>query len=283
MYDLNTSDKIRFDIGIVTAVETEFKPIFDKMKLYGEVKEFLENEGTKAEKKFYYGKLRGQNCILSVAGIGTEDAAICTERMIDKYNAERIINVGSAGTNLESKVNVGDCVISDKCVRFDVDISIIPEYKKGSYEKGADPFYNANPNLVEFAYEAGNKINLPCHIGTIITGNSFINDPVKKKETLEEFGALCDEMEGAAVAKCCTERQIPFVVIRCISDKPVKKEEVMYYNHFDDAAKRCADLVEGMMVLLTKQKNRDIIEKIKKDVNKIKTSKIENKRLDFEI
>jgi adenosylhomocysteine nucleosidase len=264
---------LKYDVGIITAVKSEFEAIYDRMKQYGDIRVFTNDEGTKAEKKFFCGKIKGQNCVLSMSGVGTEDAAICTERMINDYKVDRILNVGSAGTNVESKVKVGDCVISSQCVRFDVDLTILPEHRKGSYEKGADPFIKANQTLVDLACAAGDESRVPYHVGTVVTGNSFINDPTEKRKILEEFDALCDEMEGASIAKYCANRGISFVVIRCISDKPIKKENVMYYEHFENASKRCAVIVESFCGLLTKEKNKDIFEKLKEDLGKIQTQK----------
>jgi adenosylhomocysteine nucleosidase len=257
----------RSDLGIVTAVKTEFNAVLDKMKQNGNIKRFFEDEGTKAEKIFCVGRLGGQDCVLSMAGVGTEDAKVCTERMINKYGAQRIINVGSAGTNAESKVNIGDCVISRECVRFDVDITVIDGYKKGSYEKYASPFIKANEELVDLAKKASDTLKIPYHVGTVMTGNIFINNPEQKRKTMDEFGALCDEMEGASVAKYCAAKGVPFVVIRCISDKPTKQEEVMYYNHYEDAANRCAKVAEKFSEVLKKERNKDLIHKLKRDVD----------------
>jgi adenosylhomocysteine nucleosidase len=148
-------------------------------------------------------------------------------------------------------------------------LTIFPDHKKGSYKKGVDPFVKANKTLVKLALEAGKANNIPCYVGTVVTGNSFINEPLLKKETIKYFEGLCDEMEGASVGKFCSDRGVPFVVIRCISDKPEKKENLMYNKHYKDAAKRCAIIVESFCGALAKEKNKDVIEKLKEDMSKI--------------
>lgn len=277
---LDNYKKQNYDLGIVTAVKGEFNAILEKMSKYDKVQTFVEDKNTNAEKKFFVGSLNGQKVVLSMSGVGTEDAAICTERMVNKFNVNRIVNVGSAGTNKESVVNLGDCIISEKSVRFDVDLSIFPEYKKGTFDKYSEPFIYAEKSMIEKAIEVCKEKRIPFHKGTVITGNSFINDPKRKKDTIEEFGALCDEMEGASVARYCSNRDIPFVVIRCISDKPIEKENVMYFKYYNETAQRCAEIVEGMSRLLSKDKNRDIILKMKNDIEKLKSvDKIKENKL----
>ena len=54
--------------------------------------------------------------------------------------------------------------------------------------------------------------------GTIASGDQFISDSKKKSFIIENFHPECVEMEGTAIAQTCYKNQVPFVIIRCMSD-----------------------------------------------------------------
>ncbi len=69
------------------------------------------------------------------------------------------------------------------------------------------------------------------YIGDIASGDQFFSDEKRKKQLLENIPTvLCVEMEGAAVAQVCYENEIPFTIIRTISDAAGKG------SHIDFAA-----------------------------------------------
>jgi adenosylhomocysteine nucleosidase len=56
--------------------------------------------------------------------------------------------------------------------------------------------------------------------GLIVTGDQLIADADLRNTLGREIpDALCVEMEGAAVAQVCYERDVPLIVVRTISDK----------------------------------------------------------------
>ena len=56
------------------------------------------------------------------------------------------------------------------------------------------------------------------HSGRICSGDQFISDKAAKERIVSEFGGLCCEMEGAAVAQVCTLNNVSFLILRAISD-----------------------------------------------------------------
>ena len=68
--------------------------------------------------------------------------------------------------------------------------------------------------------------------GRVCSGDQFVADSAKKRRLGEDFGALCCEMEGAAVAQVCAMNAVPFVLIRAISDKADDLGHLSYQGLF---------------------------------------------------
>ena len=89
--------------------------------------------------------------------------------------------------------------------------------------------------------------------GRICSGDQFIASASQKEKIVSNFGGLCCEMEGAAVAQVCFLNKVPFVVIRAISDSAEEESGVSFETFLKTAAKRCASVVQEMTASLTDQ------------------------------
>lgn len=194
--------------------------------------------------KFYTGRINGQDCVVSKSGVGKVNAARSTQLMIDRYNPDFIINIGSAGA-LEPRLDIGDIVISDSCIQHDVDITAFGHPK--GYIAGVR-YLQADPELVEKCRKAIEKTvdnKYKTYIGIVASGDQFISSMDKKKELHEEFNAWCAEMEGAAIAHVCHLCEVPFVVIRSISDKALPGNNIEFREFLVLSAERCAQFIDA--------------------------------------
>jgi len=139
--------------------------------------------------------------------------------MINKFAPRAIINLGVAGAASDA-LNIGDVVVSQNLVQHDVDVS--PFYQPGQVP-GLEILLPADDDLIKMAFDACNTVfdglANTAHIATIATGDIFVHDRAVKQHISNAFDAYCVEMEGAAIAQVCHLMEIPFVVIRAISDK----------------------------------------------------------------
>ncbi len=222
-------------IGIIGAMKEEVDAILAIME--DRVK--LEHYGV----KFHTGKINGKDCVVCKSGVGKVNAARSTQIMVDRFDPEYIINVGSAGA-LEPSLEIGDIVISDSCIQHDADITAFGHPK--GYIAGIR-YIEADAGLIQ---QCKNAIELSVdhkyhiYIGTVASGDQFISSEEKKKELHEEFGAWCAEMEGAAIAHVCHLCDKPFVVIRSISDKSVKGNAIEFREFLELSAARCAHFID---------------------------------------
>lgn len=170
----------------------------------------------------YTGELSGHNVILTQSGVGKVNAAIGAQYIIDKYKPDIIINTGIAG-GIAPELKVCDIVIGVELVQHDFDVSAIG-YARGYMCTGTEPdkptVFSSDEILIRKYEEAAEKAipRVKLHKGLIASGDVFISDNNRKKEIRNIFNAAAVEMEGAAIAQCASKNEIPFIIIRAISD-----------------------------------------------------------------
>lgn len=197
-------------IGIIAAMEEEFSLLLGN----------LENAATTAFGQFTYhtGLIDGMEVALLLSGIGKVNAAVGTTLLLDKFKPDYLVNTGVAG-GVSDEVQIGDVVISSEACHYDADATAF-KYKIGQIPQMPST-YTADRLLSRLAEKAGNSCNnITIHHGPILSGDSFIHTPQQVAYLDEHFpGVMAVEMEGAAVAQTTFLFDVPFVLIRSISDK----------------------------------------------------------------
>ena len=167
------------------------------------------------------GSFQGVPLALAQRGNGKVNAAICTQMLIDRYAPRALVFSGVAG-GLLPNMAIGDLVIASHLIQFDVDLTAFGR-RHGELPDG-DRMIEADPALVQAAADAfdaafPDPATAPSlMIGTVVSGDRFIQDNDSLRWLQREFSALATEMEGAAVGYTCGLNGLPFVVIRGLSD-----------------------------------------------------------------
>ena len=201
----------------------------------------------KAGMEFYDGTLSGTPAVVVVCGVGKVNAAMCTQILCDCFGVTHIVNTGVAGS-LCAELDIGDFVISTCAIHHDFDCSAInPAYVVGQVPGLSVRAFPADQELTACACRAAQSVYPDhCRSGIIASGDQFVGDKLQKQRIVEHTGALCTEMEGAAIAHTAWRNQIPFVIIRAISDKADDSAQMDYPTFEAIAAKRCAAVTEEM-------------------------------------
>lgn len=222
-------------IGIITAMSEEFTVIEELMKNI----EVIEKHNL----KFYCGLINKKEVALVQCGVGKVNSARATQMMIDIFNIEYIINVGVAGS-LNEKLEIGDIVIGEKLVQHDFDTTACGDEK--GYITGVGKNFISDINLIEKCNKIikANLNDINIKVGTIATGDVFCQETFLKNEIIKEFNADCVEMEGGAIAQVCTLSNIPFIVIRSISDKPNGHNNIDFKKYVVSSSKKFSKLIE---------------------------------------
>ena len=160
--------------------------------------------------------------MVAKSGVGKVCAASCTQFLADKFNPECIINTGIAGGTSDC-LSVGDVVIATELVQHDFDASDLG-YAKGYMCNGIEPnkptVYYADEKLIEAFEKSAEKCfdKNKIHKGIIASGDMFVGNKAKKMQIKELFNTTAVEMEGAAIAQAAYLNNIPFLIVRAISD-----------------------------------------------------------------
>ncbi len=233
--DSTKSDRI----GIIGAMDEEVNPLKDAL------------EGVKTNKiagmEFYEGKLSGKDVVVVKCGMGKVNAGICAHTLINDYGCKGVINTGVAGS-LDNQLNIGDIVVSTDAVQHDFNVEAI------GFAKGEIPYtglyaFPADEQVRKLAVEAS-KVAVPdaqVYEGRVCSGDQFISTNEQKDKIRADFGGMCAEMEGAAIAQACYLNNTPFVVIRAISDKSDASQAVEFETFKKEAANDCTKIIRYMV------------------------------------
>ena len=226
-------------IGIIGAMELEVEALKEQM----DVKNIVE----KASMKFYEGTLRGKDVVIVQCGIGKVNAGICVQILADLFQVDAVINTGVAGS-LRAEINIGDIVVSTDACEHDMDVTALG-YKQGIIPQMKESFFKADRQLVEAAIEVCREVNPDINVyeGRVLSGDQFISGEEIKNKLIDLFDGFCTEMEGAAIAHAAFLNEIPYVVIRAISDKADGSAHMDYPEFERAAAALSAYLVENLV------------------------------------
>jgi adenosylhomocysteine nucleosidase len=216
-------------IGIMGAMPEE---IMGVVGLLTEIQAFSVSKRT-----YYTGKMDGISSVVVISGWGKVAAAATVSTLIHKFNITELIFTGVAGA-IHPELKIGDIVLASRLMQHDMDARpFIPRYEIPLVGK---TFFGSPESNLNSASEAIRKLladkqlsleieeddlnrfgihNPQLHIGDVASGDKFFSDDADKIELHKNLPTiLCVEMEGAAVAQVCDENDIPFTVIRTISD-----------------------------------------------------------------
>lgn len=227
-------------IGIIAAEELEMLAI----------KEYMSNIKEKEiyNLHFYEGEISGKECVIVKSGVGKVNSARTTQILIDKYNVNCVINIGSAGAT-NTDLQIGDIVIADKLIQYDFDLTGVGDYEKGEiFEVGK---YMTTDNkmveLCETAIKSLNEKGFNYKIGIIGSADMFCANTKLATSLKNEFNIECVEMEGAAIAQVCNLDLVPCLVIRGISDVPDGNNKVDFHQYLKKASKRVAEILSKLI------------------------------------
>jgi 5'-methylthioadenosine/S-adenosylhomocysteine nucleosidase len=234
----------------MSAVEAE-GPVLLLGALDAEVETFAEHLDSIREVewrgyRFIEGRIRGLSVVVSRSGVGKSLAAMLTQHLIDRYAPSAIIFTGVAGA-LNPDLEIGDTVIAETCMQHDMDARAL------GFQRGEVPYtpyrvLTCDPELVARAAMC-TPTSGTVRLGHILTGDVFI--VTSKDESYrylrEELGGDAVEMEGASVGLVATVNEVPFIVIRTISDKADASASVNFATFVTKASRNAWEFVDHLL------------------------------------
>jgi adenosylhomocysteine nucleosidase len=219
-------------LAIMSAMDVEMELYLDRC----EIRHSTQQSGL----SFHEASWHGHDLVLVRAGVGKVNAALCTQILIDTFDADAVICTGSAGA-VNPALNIGDVVVATDCVQHDVVVKFLG-LPRGQIPFTDFRFFTTDPALRDRALE----VNLPDHRitqGRVLTGDRFIEDEDDRQQLREELDGDCVEMEGGAVGQVCAVNDVPFLIVRAISDQADGSSDVDFEGFLKEAAHSSAQIV----------------------------------------
>jgi adenosylhomocysteine nucleosidase len=238
-------------IGIIGAMDEELVLIKQDMQ--------IEHTDTIAQRIFTEGMIQDIRCVCVKAGVGKTNAALTAEILIMKYHVDAIIYSGVAG-GINPDFDIGDIIISQRVLHHDfgqlTPDMFLPFDTLGFF---ADSFllhvalnaaHNVQFDLIPQKFTKEKTRYPRVTLGVVSTGDQFISSEEKREWLDDVLHADCVEMEGAAVAQVCVINNVPFVIIRCLSDLANEEADIDFEAFLAYAAKNSSLVVKEMITLL---------------------------------
>jgi len=223
-------------IAIMGAMPEEIEPLIARLD---DVQEFLYADNT-----YYAGTYRGKEVVVAYSKIGKVFAALTATAMIEKFGCDTLLFTGVAGA-ISEELKIGDLIVADGLCQHDLDITAFG-HPYGYVPEGAVCIW-ADPELRQIAKKVAYELGIDLKEGVIATGDQFVADPERKAWIAETFKADALEMEGAAVAVVCHALDVPFFILRAISDSADMDAGFDFDAFLKSSAKISADFVMAMV------------------------------------
>jgi len=194
-------------LAIMGAMEEEIEPLlahFDSVN----VVEFANN-------KYYEVNYNGLEIVIAYSKIGKVFASLTASTMIEKFACDTLLFSGVAGA-INPELKIGDLIIADKLCQHDLDITAFGH--PNGFVPGGSVYVETSAELRQVAKAVANENSIKVIEGTIATGDQFVHSEQRKEFIETTFKADALEMEGASVAVVCDALNVPFFVLRAISD-----------------------------------------------------------------
>jgi adenosylhomocysteine/aminodeoxyfutalosine nucleosidase len=217
-------------LAIMGAMEEEIEPLLAYFKSVNVV-EFANN-------KYYEVNFKGLDIVIAYSKIGKVFASLTATTMIQKFGCDTLLFSGVAG-GINPKLQIGDLIIADKLCQHDLDITAFGH--PNGYVPGGKVFVETTSSLREIAKKVAKENNIKVIEGTIATGDQFVHSTDRKNFIESTFKADALEMEGASVAVVCDALDIPFFILRAISDSADMDAGFDFDEFLKSSAKNSAD------------------------------------------
>lgn len=233
--------------GILAPMPEEIDLIIERME--------VESTYESGRRIFYKGALNGNPCVVALSRIGKVASGVTAAVMIERFGIDRLIVAGVAGA-VAPHLRLGDIVVATEAMQHDLDARpLFPQFEAPLLQKG---FFPCDVELVRKTTESCREfidnelhryvhpedieqfsLQRPAiHCGQICCGDQFIRSSAQLDAIVSGLpDVLCVEMEGGAVGQICYEYNLPYVVVRTISDTADTHAVIDFSKYIQRAAK----------------------------------------------
>jgi adenosylhomocysteine nucleosidase len=218
------------------------------------------------KRTYFSGQINGIETVVVFSRWGKVAAATTATTLIHEFKITELLFTGVAGA-ISSELKIGDIVLGKKMIQHDMDARpLMQQYEIPLLSK---TYFETDSTHLNIASKAINTVfeNKSLHqvigehdlmefnisqpklfIGDIASGDQFFSTNEQKQNLNSQLpNVLCVEMEGAAVAQVCYEYEIPFSIIRTISDVADETAHIDFPSFIKKiSSKYAAEIVENI-------------------------------------
>ena len=223
-------------IAIMGAMVEEITPLLEALGAY--------TKTDYAGNVYYEAEYKGLELVIAYSKIGKVFSTLTAATMIEKFGAEKLLFSGVAG-GINPSLKIGDLIAATSLCQHDVDITafghpagFIPEGKL---------FIKSDDALLAIAKEVAYQMDKTLLEGIIATGAQFVADLKRKNWIANTFAADALEMEGGSVAVVCEALDVPFFILRAISDIADMDAGFNFDTFLESSAKESAAFIIKML------------------------------------
>jgi len=223
-------------IAIMGAMPEEVAPILERLGTYKTTK-YADNE-------YYEAIYNGVEIVVAYSKIGKVFSTLTAATMIEHFGCDKLLFSGVAG-GINPKLKIGDLIVATKLSQHDLDITAFGHPM--GFVPGGSVFVEADKGLIELSKEVASELNKTVIEGVIATGDQFIHDSVIKENIVKHFDADALEMEGGSVAVVCNALNVPFFILRAISDTADTDASFSFDEFMESSAIISAEFIMKMV------------------------------------
>lgn len=213
-------------IGIIGAMQSEVKHLCEAMSVH--------NKHNISGMTFYEGRLHDKDIVVVQSGVGKVFAAACAQTLILRFSPSMIINTGVGGA-LDESLDLLDLVVATDVLQHDMDTTAAGD-ALGLISGINRIYFPCDSRIADKLSKAAESLRVRHARGRIATGDCFITDDTRNRFIRETFNAAICEMEGGAIGQVCYINNVPFCIVRSVSDKANHDAEMDYPTLVHSAA-----------------------------------------------
>ena len=223
-------------VAIMGAMPEEIEPLLAQVEKINRV-EYANNI-------YYEATYKGKEVVIAYSKIGKVFASLTATILIEKFGCNKLLFSGVAGA-ISPELKIGDLIIANSLCQHDLDITAFGH--PYGYVPEGQVCIHTDKNLCKIAKEVAKKNNLELKEGIIATGDQFVSSVDRKDFISKTFNAHAIEMEGASVAVVCDALNVPFFILRAISDSANEEADIDFDAFLKSSAKISADFILDMV------------------------------------
>ena len=183
-----------------------------------------------------------------LSGVGPVESAINLTEYLARVapgHISAVINVGLAGAYPDAGIPLLAICLAEKETFGDIGICMADRIDELDQSFAPPLEFNLNQKLLSSAASYLRDSGFKYHLGNFVTVSAACGTISRSRYLRDKFKAICENMEGAAVARVCQQFSLPCLELRCVSNMVVDRDDQQWQTK--EAVTRCSAAVQAVL------------------------------------